>query len=295
MKNRSTLLRLALPALAVSFAAAAHAAPTPSPKEAWARELADYERESPTSYLNLNDMAYLEPKGKVGLDPKAPHAAARWIKDPAPGKGLLTVRRDGTTVRVQDGTGRNLAGLGDGGHWTSPNGLLLSVGAGRFNVRVGLHDPRSPSQKAFRGLSYFPYAPDLVVRADFQRNAKPEPVRFETSRKLFKDGFKVGVLRFVRDGTPCALEAFALGPLNGPHAELYVPFRDATTGRESYGGGRNVDIPLPGGVRSGPVTVDFNRAYNPLCARSPFFNCILYPGNKLPIAIRAGEKAPPPH
>ena len=73
---------------------------------------------------------------------------------------------------------------------------------------------------------------------------------------------------------------------------LFVMFADGTTGRETYGAGRFLDVPRP---VDGRVTVDFNRAYNPPCAFNTLATCPLPPPqNKLELRIPAGEKTFPP-
>ena len=71
--------------------------------------------------------------------------------------------------------------------------------------------------------------------------------------------------------------------------ELFVPFRDATSGKETYGAGRYLEVESPG--PDGRVRVDFNAAYNPYCAYNPDWSCPIPPGeNWLSVPIRAGEK-----
>jgi uncharacterized protein (DUF1684 family) len=70
--------------------------------------------------------------------------------------------------------------------------------------------------------------------------------------------------------------------------DLFVLFRDTTNGRETYGAGRFLHAPKPDAA--GRTTLDFNRAYNPPCAFTPFATCPLTPPeNRLPVPIRAGE------
>src|SRR5205823_4054425 len=70
--------------------------------------------------------------------------------------------------------------------------------------------------------------------------------------------------------------------------ELFVPFRDATSGQETYGAGRYLEIHAHGDN----VVIDFNYAYNPNCAYDPAWSCPLPPiENWLKVPIRAGEKA----
>jgi uncharacterized protein (DUF1684 family) len=74
-------------------------------------------------------------------------------------------------------------------------------------------------------------------------------------------------------------------------AQLFVPFADQTTGTETYGAGRYLDLKP---TSTGFYVIDFNRAYNPTCAYNPTWECPYPPpSNRLKIAIRAGEKAPP--
>jgi uncharacterized protein (DUF1684 family) len=97
-----------------------------------------------------------------------------------------------------------------------------------------------------------------------------------------------GRVTFTLDGREWALRPLIDAPAD---SELFFIFADATTGRDTYGGGRFLYSTLE---PDGKVVVDFNRAYNPPCALTLYTTCPLPPeGNTLPIAIRAGEKAPP--
>lgn len=107
---------------------------------------------------------------------------------------------------------------------------------------------------------------------------------------------RAGRLRFSLDGTPCTLTVFSLVGYGGG---LFLPFRDATCGRETYGGGRylfdtvkNTDgLALEVRAGSADVVIDFNYAYNPSCAYDARWACPLAPReNWLAIPIRAGEK-----
>ena len=87
------------------------------------------------------------------------------------------------------------------------------------------------------------------------------------------------------EGEPAALAVYR----SPHHDELFLPFRDATSGRETYGAGRYLE---PAKLAGGRLLVDFNLAYNPYCAYSEEYSCPLPPfENHLKVAIRAGEKA----
>ncbi|PPK88372.1 uncharacterized protein DUF1684 [Neolewinella xylanilytica] len=76
-----------------------------------------------------------------------------------------------------------------------------------------------------------------------------------------------------------------------PTGRLFVPFRDATSGKSTYGGGRYLDIPFP---QDGTLVLDFNKAYNPYCAYTVGYACPVPPEeNTLGVAVEVGVKAPP--
>ncbi len=94
-----------------------------------------------------------------------------------------------------------------------------------------------------------------------------------------------GALVFEIDG-----KTYRLDPVAEPQdKELFLIFADKTTGKETYGGGRFLYVPRPD--KNGKTYIDFNKAYNPPCAFTPYATCPLPPAqNKLPIAVKAGEK-----
>ncbi|MEO1713108.1 MAG: DUF1684 domain-containing protein [Bacteroidota bacterium] len=71
---------------------------------------------------------------------------------------------------------------------------------------------------------------------------------------------------------------------------LFLPFKDLTSGEDTYGGGRYIDLKM-GDIQEGTVEIDFNKSYNPYCAYSSGYNCPIPPApNHLAIAILAGER-----
>ena len=166
------------------------------------------------------------------------------------------------------------------------------VAPGNGNARV--FDPDAPARKAFTGLKWF--APNLAlqVKARYVANPTATPVTITTSRGLQREYFKVGAFEFAVEGRALRLTALATGsaPKNGD--ELFVAFRDATTGTETYDVGRYLFMPFAG--NDATYVLDFNLATNPLCNYSPHYNCpIPLKENLLPVAIRAGEMKYPVH
>lgn len=140
-------------------------------------------------------------------------------------------------------------------------------------------------KQAFEGLKY--YAPDLKYRieADIEMFSG-EDYEFEVP---YTDGSKNTYEKY----------GYAEFDLDGEHIHLLlllhdgvisILFRDATSGKETYGGGRYIDYPLDR-VKNGKILIDFNDAYSPYCAYSPEFACPLPPKeNTMKVAILAGEK-----
>ena len=146
--------------------------------------------------------------------------------------------------------------------------------------------PQSPLEHrgSFEGLRYFPYDAAYRVAARWEPAAQPRQVRIGTSTGEERDYLEAGTLRFTVDGQERTLRGY-VAP-GRPH-ELFVPFRDATSGKESYGAARYMEVELP---RDGHALIDFNAAYNPFCAYSESYSCPLPPReNWLDVPIRAGE------
>jgi len=117
-------------------------------------------------------------------------------------------------------------------------------------------------------------------------------VTIATSKDKPRIMLHIGALPFTFEGKEYALQVYA--PKDTSEGNYwFVPFTDATSGGETYGGGRYIDID---DVRSDSLFLDFNYAYNPYCAYNERFDCpIPPPENALPIAIRAGERDYPLH
>jgi uncharacterized protein (DUF1684 family) len=148
----------------------------------------------------------------------------------------------------------------------------------------GHESPLTPEQRAhFTGLRYFDIEPGMRFEAVLERPATSEYEDIQTSDGQMQHLPRAGTLRFAIDAKPIGLVAYEQGH------DLFIPFRDATSGKDTYGAGRYVEAEALGG---GKYLLDFNRAYNPYCAYNDDWRCPLPPAeNWLTVAIRAGEKS----
>jgi len=155
----------------------------------------------------------------------------------------------------------------------------------RVRDRFFADDVTSPipeeDRTRFQGLDYYPYNPDAVVEGGFEPadEVREEIEHTGGSRRAYRVAGWVTV--DLDDAT------YRLTVLDGGDGDLFVPIRDATSGRSTYEGGRYVPV-----TPSGPtVMVDFNLAQNPWCVYDEEFSCPLPPsGNLISKDIEAGER-----
>ncbi len=148
--------------------------------------------------------------------------------------------------------------------------------------------------KHFQGLRFYPFEPDYRFRTMLEPINPPEPLRIAASNGEQRPAHRLGRVRLHFPGGEAVLSVFQLDDVREQYPdELFLPFRDAGAGNETYGAGRYLEIErLPGGV----VSLDFNRAYNPDCAYGISGRCpIAPPENTVPFAIKAGEMMPTGH
>lgn len=151
--------------------------------------------------------------------------------------------------------------------------------------------PLDHAQKGlFSGLDYFPYNPRLRFRV---------PVRpLSSGGNLVVTELDEGRLGY-RPFATAALDdhQLTLYWIEGYGGGLFLPFRDKTNDRDTYGGGRYLYDTIKGvdlGAGEGEIVLDFNFAYNPSCAYNPRWICPLSPaGNSLAFRVEAGERAFP--
>ncbi len=193
-----------------------------------------------------------------------------------------------------------VSGMREGENISSGSALQAGdvLKTGRFSVAVYpgenqitalVFDATSQKVKDFTTLERFEANDRFAVTANIVRFESPEQVDLITGLQRIKERYKYAILEFEIDGVEHELTAYKYA-LQGEHSDvLFVPFTDKTTGKYSYGGGRYLSVEEPG--EGTEVLIDFNLVTNPLCAYTAIYNCIVPTReNKLPIAIRAGEK-----
>ena len=145
-------------------------------------------------------------------------------------------------------------------------------------------------RSGFGGLAYFDHDPDLRVTGTV-RDTQPETYEIPTSGDSTLRFTRFATCSFTLAGVSLELELYWLDAYGGG---IFLPFRDETSGTETYGAGRYLLDTVKGadlGIEDGDLVLDFNFAYNPSCAYDPRWVCPLAPPpNRLEIPIRAGEK-----
>jgi uncharacterized protein (DUF1684 family) len=148
---------------------------------------------------------------------------------------------------------------------------------------------RAEDLEGFEGLNYYFPKSDLRFKVPYAAEAGTDTVGLTKRKGQVMSYIRRGKVAFTYEGTVHQLDVF--GPADASQGDyLWLPFFDATSGKDTYGGGRYLDVKIDD---EGLVDLDFNYAYNPLCDYNPDgFNCTLPPaGNKLDFAVEAGEKS----
>ena len=153
-------------------------------------------------------------------------------------------------------------------------------------LRTSFDSPLHGDVGGFHGLNYFDPDPSFRFEAKLQRHANTNAFMLATSkgtRQLFN---RVGYFDLDIAGARVRINAYQSAGRDDPN--LFLPFRDGTSGTESYGAARYIDLEVE---PDDEYVVDFNYAYNPYCAYSEDYVCPLPPQeNWLKVQIRAGEK-----
>lgn len=144
-------------------------------------------------------------------------------------------------------------------------------------------------------VNYFPYAEKYIITGKFTKSVGKK-FKMPTSTERMPIYRRFGYVDFLFENDSVRLEVYqnvALSKQEKYKNYLFIPFKDATSAKETYGGGRYLDLEIP---KNTELILDFNTAYNPYCAYSYRYSCPIPPkANHLTIEIKAGEKTPTGH
>lgn len=210
---------------------------------------------------------------------------------------LGTFTRHGDAVSFQPAPGAEVKLRGE----KFPGGALKTDAQGKPDVlelgsfhflaiqrgdRIGLRvkDSEAKAREEFHGIERFPVSPKWRVVGRLEPLDKPVKLPLPTVLGTIDESDSPGAVSFSLDG-----KEYRLYPVAEPGDEtLFFIFGDLTNKTDTYGAGRFLYADAPKG---GQVVLDFNRAFNPPCAFSPYATCPLPPAqNKLPLRVEAGEK-----
>jgi len=210
--------------------------------------------------------------------------------------GTITLKDGKATIALEPKAGASIDGrkvpsaeLLDDSH---EQPTTVAFGSASFYVidrggRKGLRvkDTEAKTRTAFHGIDYFPIDPSWRVEATYEEFKPAHTLDVPNVLGTVDKMTVPGKVSFTREGKQYTL----LPVLEAPDATaLWFIFADRTSGKQTYGGARFLYANLP---RDGKVTVDFNKAYNPPCAFTPYATCPLAPPeNRLDLAVTAGEK-----
>ena len=244
-------------------------------------------------WLNLAGLYWLkEGENTFGTNPKNDIV---FPKGTAPGTiGILTLKNGVVTAKinphlkvVSDGSLVQTKRLRDD---TSGDPTIMNLGhlrwfiikrSGKYGVR--LRNLNSKLLDEFTGIETFPIDEDWKITAKFEPYNPPKKISIPSIIGTVEEDNTPGALVFEKNGDEYKLDVIEEGD------EFFIIFADETSGEETYGAGRFLYTDRPNS--NGNVILDFNKAYNPPCAFTPYATCPLPPKqNYLKLKITAGEK-----
>jgi len=269
-----------------------------APTQAWeAKRLQRLQAED--GWLSLVGLEWL--KEGANLAGSGPGSAVKFPATAPAQVGTFTRKGQAVSFQPAPGTAVTLAGKPFAGGAlktdADPDGPdVLQLGRLRFQSivrgdRMGIRmkDPEAPARKAFQGIPTYAPSERWRIVARWEPSNPPMQIAVPNVLGGVDQSPAPGTAIFTVDG-----KEYRLTPvLEGDSPELFFIFGDQTNRTETYGAGRFLYAQPP---KDGKVTLDFNRAYNPPCAFSPFATCPLPPKqNRLAIRVEAGEKRVPSH
>ncbi|HEX3897390.1 MAG TPA: DUF1684 domain-containing protein [Rudaea sp.] len=203
--------------------------------------------------------------------------------------GKATIALDANADATIDGAKKASAELLDDSHETPTTVAFASVSFylvernGQFGLRV--KDGDAATRKNFLGLDYFDIDPSWRIEAKWETYDPPHEVEEPNILGKMDKVVVPGAAVFTRDGKSYRLEPVVETPGD---KNLFLVFADKTSGKETYGAARFIYTDPP---KDGKVVIDFNTAYNPPCAFTPYATCPLPTSqNRLAVRVTAGEK-----
>ena len=213
----------------------------------------------------------LDKEGHVRFDPES---GAGITIDGQPAAGSVTLVDDADPTRDATVVGFN---KGDAS-------FILIKRTDRYALRV--RDALAPTRTGFPGIVYFPIDKAFRFRAKFDAHPPGTKIEIMNILGMVEPMDNPGTLTFEKDGKSFTVETVD----EGDH-RLFLVFADRTSGHESYAASRFVYAEYPDA--RGFTTLDFNEAYNPPCAFTPYSTCPMPPlKNRIDLAITVGEKKP---
>lgn len=248
-------------------------------------------------WLSLAGLFWLnEGPNRFGTDPAGDIVLPEGS---APAKaGVFELKAGQVTVALLPGASGRLAGQ----PVSSPTAMrpdtsgtpdVLEMGTLSMNVikrgdkyGIRLKDKNSAVRRGFLGLKWFDVKEEYRVEARFVSYPQPKPVKVPNVLGQSESMPSPGYAEFTLNGKAVKLD----GVMEDPQAEqLFFILRDQTSGKETYGAGRFLYAELP---KAGKIVLDFNKAYSPPCAFTPYATCPLPPPqNWMPVRVEAGEMA----
>ena len=269
--------------------------------DAWRKEVADWREarlerlKSPYGWPSLIGLEWLkEGANTVG---SASDNAIVIAKAPAH-LGTITLHAGKTAIALDakadatiDGEKKTMAELVDD---SQPKPTQIGFGTvkfyliqrgDKFGLRIKDSEAATRQKMIAQGVENFEFDPAWRIEAKWQAYEPPHEVEGVNIIGQTEKYQIMGKASFTRDGKTYSVEPMLENPGD---TELFLVFADRTSGKETYGAARFVYTPMP---KDGKIVLDFNKAYNPPCAFTPYATCPLpTPQNRLDLRVTAGER-----
>lgn len=278
------------------------AATAATPQEDWKARIAaqnEHWAKAPHAILKIQDAVYLGEGDEATLaGVKGDAQSWSWRHDAgAKGPlhlslhhGVLSASLNGKPVSMD--RLKNSVAIESG---IDVNGEETPIAAHVNGWRFWVYNQNHPAAASFTGMAYYPYDPSFRVEGRYTPDPKFVTTTFHTSHKTDKDYYHTGDVSFTLKGKTLKLPIYARSndPARIKGAQGF--FQDGLTGKGAYGAGRYINLSFDNGANkvtaAHGVVLDFNTAYNPDCARSPFWTCPLT-DVAFDVAVTVGERDP---